>query len=166
MDSSVVAVQKPFPPAAHDHDACAAKALADAEKAAASRGLRFTPLRHYVLEMLLASHRPVGAYDVLGALARGDSPARPSPPTVYRALEFLLEQGFAHRVASKNAYVACFMPGARHRTHLLICRACGQAGEMANSNLEDALDDAAGRFRVEQEYVELIGLCEECARRA
>jgi len=157
-------VQKPFLPTAHDHDACAAKALADAEKAAASRGLRFTSLRHYVLEMLFASHRPAGRYDVLGALAREDSPARPSPPTVYRALEFLLEQGFVHRVASKNAYVACFMPGTRHRAHLLICRGCGQAGEMADRNLEDALDDAAGPFKVEQECVELTGLCEECAR--
>lgn len=159
-------MQKPFRAAGHDHDACAAKALADAEKAAAARGLRFTSLRHYVLEMLLASHRPVGAYDVLGALAREDSPARPSPPTVYRALEFLLEQGFVHRVASKNAYVACFIPGARHRAHLLICRACGQAGEMADRNLEDALDDAAGLFEVEQECVELTGLCEECSKGA
>lgn len=159
-------MQKPFHAAGHNHDACAAKALADAERAAAARGLRFTSLRHYVLEMLLANHRPLGAYDVLGALAREDSPARPSPPTVYRALEFLLEQGFVHRVASRNAYVACFMPSTRRRAHLLVCRACGQAGEMADRNLEDALDDAAGRFKVEQECVELTGLCEECASAA
>ncbi len=155
-------MQKPFPTADHDHDACAAKALAQAEKAADSRGLRFTPLRHDVLEMLLASHKPVGAYDVLGALAREDSPARPSPPTVYRALEFLLEQGFVHRIASLNAYAACFAPGTRHRAHLLICRSCGQTAEMADRNLEDALDDAAGTFTIEHECVELSGLCAEC----
>lgn len=158
-------MQKPFLSAAHDHDACAAKALAQAETAAAARGLRFTPLRHYVLEMLLASHKPVGAYDVLGALAREDSPARPSPPTVYRALDFLLEQGFVHRIASLNAYAACFSPAARHRAHFLICRDCGQAFEMADRNLEDALDDAAGTFSVEQECVELSGLCPECKSR-
>ncbi|HEY4124321.1 MAG TPA: transcriptional repressor, partial [Rhizomicrobium sp.] len=105
--------------------------------------------------MLLASHKPVGAYDVLGALAREDSPARPSPPTVYRALEFLLEQGFVHRIASMNAYAACFSPGERHRAHFLICRACKQTGEVRDRNLEDALDDAAGTFAIEEECVEL-----------
>lgn len=153
---------KIIPSTSHNHDACAAKALSQASNAASANGIRLTPLRHYVLEMLLASHRPLGAYDVLAALAREDSPARPSPPTVYRALDFLLEQGFIHRVASRNAFVACFSPGKRHRAHLLICRGCGQVGEMADRNLEDALDDAAGRFRVEQEHVELHGLCEEC----
>lgn len=154
---------KPIPSPGHDHDGCAARALAQAENAAHARGVRLTPLRHYVLEMLLSSHKPLGAYDVLAALAREDSPARPSPPTVYRALDFLIEQGFVHRVVSRNAFVACFSPGKPHRAHLLICRACGQVGEMADRNLEDALDDAAGRFRTEQEYVELSGLCEECA---
>lgn len=155
-----------FLSSSHDHDACAAKALAEAERAAASRGARFTPLRHYVLEILLASHKPAGAYDILGALAREDSPARPSPPTVYRALEFLLKQGFIHRVATLNAYIACFAPETRHRAHFLICRVCGQAREVHDRNLEDALDDAAGRFKTESECVELTGVCEECSNAA
>jgi Fur family zinc uptake transcriptional regulator len=156
-------MQKPFPPADHDHDACATKALVAAENAAAARGVRFTALRHYVLEMLLASHKPVGAYSVLGALACEDSPARPAPPTVYRALDFLLEQGFVHRIASLNAYVACFSPARRHRAYFLICQACGQAGEMTDHNLEDALDAAAGDFVVQRECVELTGLCTQCS---
>ncbi|MBN9533210.1 MAG: transcriptional repressor [Alphaproteobacteria bacterium] len=153
-----------FPQHAHDHEACAARVLEEAERITRERGVRFTPLRRYVLEIILASHKPVGAYDLLTALAREDSPAKPSPPTVYRALQFLQEQGFVHRIDSRNAYAACFAPETTHRGRFLLCRICGCAAEIDEPALDGTLKAVAARtgFSVEHETVELSGLCHEC----
>lgn len=146
----------------HDHGPCQRDALHAAEHLAGERGVRFTTLRRRVLEIVLASHRPMGAYDVLKELA----PARAAPPTVYRALDFLLAQGFVHRINSLNAYIGCFSPERRHRSHFLICRRCGRAAEIENDALAKALAnaaDAAG-FAVQRETVEISGECSECRR--
>ena len=89
----------------HDHARCAADAIAHAETVCKQRGQRFTPIRRQVLEALLSSHRPLGAYDVIEELAK--RVARPAPITVYRALDFLMEQGLVHRIESRNAFLAC-----------------------------------------------------------
>ena len=149
-------------PHSHDHDACQSGALHSAEHLAGERGVRFTKLRRRVLEIVLASHRPMGAYDVLKELA----PAKAAPPTVYRALDFLLAQGFVHRIDSLNAYIGCFAPERRHRSHFFICSQCGRAAEIENDALTAALAqaaDAAG-FAVQRETVEISGLCSECGR--
>jgi Fur family zinc uptake transcriptional regulator len=147
---------------AHDHAACKADTLATAETLARDRGEKLTPLRRRVLEIVLESHRPMGAYDVLGALAKDGT--KPAPPTVYRALDFLRAQGFVHRIDSRNAFAACFAPGKPHRSHFLLCRACGQAAEIDDTALDTALADAAGRagFTTEGETVEITGLCADC----
>ena len=88
----------------HDHDHCVANALAAAEQVCATRGLKLTPLRRRVLELVWAGHGPVGAYDLLQALAEGDARAV-QPPTVYRALEFLREAGLVHRIDTLNAFI-------------------------------------------------------------
>lgn len=150
-------------PHAHDHAACMADTLAAAETLAKDRGERLTPLRRRVLEIVLQSHRPVGAYDVLGALAQ--SGARPAPPTVYRALDFLRAQGFVHRIDSLNAFAACFAPDKAHRSHFLLCRACGRAAEIDDLALEAALEAASRRagFQATRETVEITGVCADCA---
>jgi len=131
--------------------------------AAERLGTTLTPLRRRVLEIVLESHKPVGAYDVLGHLARGGK--RPAPPTVYRALDFLRAQGFVHRIDSRNAFVACFVPQTAHRSHFLLCRACGRAAEIENPMLDRALEAAAQAqgFAPEHETVEITGKCAECA---
>jgi Fur family zinc uptake transcriptional regulator len=146
----------------HDHDACMADTLAAAEQLAKTRGEKLTKLRHRVLEIMLESHRPVGAYDVLGALAKDGT--RPAPPTVYRALDFLRSQGFVHRIDSQNAFAACFAPGKPHRSRFLLCRACRQVAEIEDKALDSALVDATGRagFAAENETVEITGLCADC----
>ncbi len=111
---------------AHDHRACMAGTLATAEALTRARGQKLTPLRRRVLEIVLESHAPMGAYDVLGTLARGG--AKPAPPTVYRALDFLCAQGLVHRIDSLSAFAACFAPERTHRGHFLLCRACGTGG--------------------------------------
>src|SRR6266852_9126627 len=94
-----------FPPPNHDHDRCASDAIAHAEAICAARKERLTPMRRRVLEALLASHQPLGAYELIDRLAVRT--ARPAPITVYRALDFLREQGLVHRIESRNAFIAC-----------------------------------------------------------
>ena len=96
-----------FPEPDHDHDACVSDALTRADEICAERGARLTALRRAVLEIVWASHAPIGAYEILDRLqtarrADNDEPARAAPPTVYRALDFLLEHGLAHRIESLN----------------------------------------------------------------
>lgn len=155
-----------FPQAAHDHTRCVRTALASADALAWRRGARFTPHRRRVLEIILGSHRPVGAYEVLEALREGRRKA--APPTVYRALDFLLRAGFIHRIDTLNAYVACFAPERRHRTHFLLCRTCGRAAEIEADGLGAAVERAAieAGFVVERETVEIVGLCAACAEKA
>lgn len=153
----------PFPTRTHDHARCVDAALADAETLCARRGVRLTELRRRVLELVWQSHAPVGAYEILERLAaeRG----RVAPPTVYRALDFLAEHGLVHRIDSRNAYVGCTTPADGHRALFLICRRCGNAVELVDRSVADALAARAARagFRVEAATVELHGLCAACA---
>lgn len=147
----------------HDHSHCVHDALAAAERLCAESGARLTPLRRRVLELVWDSHRPLGAYEILNQLtAEGHKPA---PPTVYRALEFLLEQKLIHRIASRNAFVGCSLPGAAHAGYFLLCEACGNAEEIADSRaLGAAVDQAAASaaFEVRSQTLELTGLCRRC----
>ena len=153
----------PFACNAHDHRRCQQDALAAAEAACARDGARLTPIRKRVLELVWASHKPMGAYALLEQLA-GDG-HRPAPPTIYRALEFLLEQGLVHRIDSLNAFVGCTHPGERHRTLFLICRACQRAQEIAAGAIERAVTGEAVQhgFWMEKLTLEVEGVCHACA---
>ena len=148
--------------AAHDHSRCAAQMLARAEELSAARGARLTPVRRRVLELLLESHRAMGAYDVLDQLAAEGYGKQ--PPVAYRALDFLVEQGLAHRIARLNAFTACIHPGEAHAAAFLICRSCHAVAESEAQAVRQALDaTAAGLgFRVERATVEALGLCPSC----
>lgn len=160
-------MSNPFPAAPHDHAPCRREALAAAEALARRQGLRLTPLRRAVLEIVLEGHRPMGAYDILHKLGDGQGARPPAPPTVYRALDFLLAAGLVHRIDTLNAYIACFAPGRRHRSHFLLCQACGCAAEIEYGALDAALARAAeaAGFVAEHETVEIAGLCPDCAQR-
>src|SRR6201987_4710605 len=138
-----MAATKPtFPAPDHDHDRCAADALRHAEQVCAGRAQKFTPIRRQVLQALLSSHRPLGAYEVIDELAK--SMPRPAPITVYRALDFLLENGLVHRIESRNAFVACIN---NHESGsmvvFLICEQCGAVGEAPSVTVADTLVAAA-----------------------
>lgn len=151
-----------FPDAAHDHDHCVESAIADAVTLCATRAVRLTALRRRVLEIVWSSHRPLGAYAILDVLrAEGRASA---PPTVYRALEFLLENGLVHRLASLNAFVGCSAPGHGGSTQFLICEACGTALELRDADLSAAIERASsgGGFRVRRHTVEIAGCCPGC----
>lgn len=147
----------------HDHGACIEDALTTAEHLCTRRGARLTPLRKRVLEIVWSGHRPIGAYDVLAQLSADGR--RAAPPTVYRALDFLLEHGLVHRVTSMNAYVGCAQPGHPGHGQFLICTQCGVAAELSDSRIRDAIDGAAASrgFTAGSHTVEIAGLCPNCA---
>ena len=150
------------PFADHDHARCTGDVLARAEAMVAERGLRLTPVRRRVLEILLEAHRAMGAYDVLTRL--GAEGFGNQPPVAYRALDFLVEQGLAHRIRRLNAFAACMHPGTSHAPVFLICRACDQVAEADGGQVGEALATAAAAqgFAVERSTVEALGLCPAC----
>ena len=144
---------------AHDHSACIADAIGMAEQTSHEKGLKFTPVRRRVLELLLESHVAMGAYDVLERLAQegmGDK-----PPVAYRALAFLVDNGLAHRIEKLNAYVACTHPGAAHDPAFMICRNCHLVAETEPA---EPLGKSAGEagFQIEHMVIEAEGLCPKC----
>ena len=146
----------------HDHARCIAGALGSAERICEHRGVRFTPVRRRVLELVWQSHGPIGAYEVLDRL-RAER-RRAAPPTVYRALRFLDDEGFVHRIESLNAYVGCSTPEHRHNAQYLICSLCGEVAEIEVDEIASAIQRRAGDFgfEVRRQTVELVGLCSRC----
>src|SRR5580692_11789193 len=126
-----------FPAPDHDHDRCASTAVAHAEAQCAARGQRLTPIRRQVLDALLGSHKPLGAYEIIERIA-GET--RPAPITVYRALDFLRDNGLVHRIESHNAFVACVHNHASDDLVVfLICERCGAVGEAPGAGVAEAL---------------------------
>jgi Fur family zinc uptake transcriptional regulator len=146
----------------HDHAHCASDALALAEQLVAESGARLTPVRKRALEILLEEHRAMGAYDVLARLAEDGFGNQ--PPVAYRALEFLVEQGLAHRISAKNAFAACMHPGERHNAVFLICTGCDRLAEADAAPVRAAIGKAAesASFEVTGTVVEATGLCASC----
>jgi Fur family zinc uptake transcriptional regulator len=136
--------------------------LRQAELLCDSRKLRFTELRKRVLELVCQYAQPVGAYALLDDLrAEGRSAA---PPTIYRALDFLQEQGFVHRLASNNTYLACAHPQTEHDGFFLVCSACGNTQEVHTQGIVKAVKTHAREFEfvVDSVSVEVTGLCRDC----
>ncbi len=149
--------------AAHQSER-AGDALASAEAACRAKGARLTPMRREVLEALYATHRPLGAYDTAEVLARKTG-RRLAPITVYRALDFLLEQGLAHRLASRNAFVACpHGHAAGEFVAFLICETCGGVDEMSSADVAETIADLLARegFQPRLQVLEISGHCAHC----
>ena len=146
----------------HNHEQCIKSGMDMAVDLCASRGVRLTTLRSRVLELILQSHQPVGAYDLLDLLKKERSNAQ--PPTVYRALNFLLDLGLVHRVKSLNAYVGCGAPNTNHNAQFLICSDCGAAAEISDKRLDKAINALAkdAKFSVIHRSVEVEGKCPNC----
>lgn len=162
MTASIPQRDDGFVPQSHNHAHCVADAIRAATAVCQQRAARLTAMRRRVLELVWASHRPIGAYALLDHL-REEGKAS-APPTVYRALEFLLEHGLVHRIESLNAYVGCAHPGENHRGVFLICRACKDTVEIDDPRVARAINaSAADRgFAVQHTTVEIAGLCPAC----
>lgn len=152
-----------FPAPDHDHKRCSADALKHAEALCNQRAQKLTPTRRQVLEVLLESHKPLGAYEIIDRAAKHGT--RHAPITVYRALEFLIEQGLAHRIESRNAWIAC---GHRHDASdlvvFLICERCGEVGEAPSQAVAESLKAAtrAAGFSPKTPVIEIGGICGNC----
>ncbi len=146
-----------------DHWQCVKRALREAEQLCRSRGARLTPVRKRVLQRVWDSHQPVGAYTLLDQYREHDASA--APPTVYRALGFLMEQGLGHRIASRNAFMGYTHPGHSHDGQFLICRSCGAAAELDSALVRQVLRQDARKpgFQVEAQTIEISGLCANCS---
>ncbi|WP_339742857.1 transcriptional repressor [uncultured Maricaulis sp.] len=134
-------------------------ALEAAETLCAKRGERLTPVRRRVLELVLTADGPVKAYDLLEALKPGPGSAK--PPTVYRALDFLIGLGLVHKVEALNAFVGCTthaLPGGC--AELFICTDCGAVEERHGAPVSSQMPTG---FRVERSVVEHFGHCSNCA---
>ena len=156
-----------FPAPDHDHNRCTAEAISHAERVCRERAQKFTPIRRQVLQALLSSHRPLGAYEVIDELAK--SMPRPAPITVYRALDFLMANGLVHRIESRNAYLACAHDhDEAAMVAFLICERCGSVGEIPAAPVAQSLNAAAraSGFAPKLSVVEITGTCAHCQKAA
>ncbi len=152
----------PFRPG-HNHNTCINRAVKNAIQLCEQNGLRFTEIRKRVLELVWSSHKPVVAYDLLKQLRREKDNAE--PPTVYRALDFLLEHNLVHRIESLNAFIGCDHPEYSHTSQFMICSACDQVAELDDSTLiSNAVSRQVSRhgFKVSDQTIEIVGLCPAC----
>lgn len=146
----------------HDHNHCINTALQQAQQLCKTNGQRLTKIRELVLKLIWQSHKPLGAYDLLPAIA--EAGFNSAPPTVYRALDFLQEQGLVHRLASLNAFIGCSHPNHVHHGYFLICQCCGTTAELESTELQSSIQRFAADagFSVEQENIEILGRCPNC----
>jgi len=152
---------KAFPAPEHDHDLCLEEAMERAREAFQMKGLKLTPLRQSVLREIAASHKAIGAYEVLDRLARRGE--RLAPISVYRAIEALVAAGIVHRFESRNAFFVCHA-GHQMRQLVLACEACGRVAEADADAVFAAIDSCTGRagFAPKGAVVEVRGLCASC----
>lgn len=146
----------------HNHCQCIHDAMKAAEVTCQKKGLRMTRLRRQVLELVWASHTPVKAYDLLEQLK--ELSFNSAPPTVYRALDFLLNAGLVHRIESLNAFIGCDHPQTDHTAQFLICDRCYAVAEVDVSDVNTALKrEAKGcGFAIQSPTIEVHGICQSC----
>jgi Fur family zinc uptake transcriptional regulator len=152
-------------PKHHVHDASAF--VEAVEHSCHERGLRLTPIRARVLGMIAEAGKPLKAYDLLEQVRAGEGAGAAAPPTVYRALDFLLANGFIHKLESVNAFVACHHPStAQHSVPFLICDRCHSAVELEDKQVVAALDERARAlgFMPQAQTLEVHGLCARCSQ--
>ena len=147
----------------HDHQRCINAALTQARERCGRANARLTPIREAVLTLIWDSHKPMGAYQIVEQLPLllGKNVQAPS---VYRAIEFLLELGLIHRISSLNAFIGCPFPGSEHSDLFMICRGCGAAAEVGDEGINAMIGDTIRKtgFQRESQTIELLGLCPAC----
>lgn len=149
-----------------NHYSCRTTALRSAEKICAERGSRLTNIRRRILEMIWENHQPVKAYDLLEKIRQDNRSMAAAPPTVYRALDFLIEEGLVHKIDSMNAYVGCMHPDTHNDCFFMICLECGTAEECCNDDLAESIMNATRKYRFTPQAttLEIIGTCAQCRK--
>lgn len=147
----------------NDHNQCVEKALQQAEQICQQRQVKLTPLRKRVFNLIWKNHKPLGAYDILNMLTVEDG-RMAAPPTVYRALDFLLDNHLIHRLSSCNAYIGCHHLNQHHQGYFLICSYCQTVTELNQPVLDQTIQRAANsvNFQIQQQTLEITGVCNHC----
>jgi Fur family zinc uptake transcriptional regulator len=151
-----------WPESRHDHSHCQDKAVRIAERLCLERGVRLTPLRRKILELIWDNHQAIKAYDLLEKVRPFDRSIKPA--TIYRTLDFLLEQGLIHRVETLNAFIGCSHSEGQHEQLLLICERCQEVEERPGQAVMQAVArelEQAG-FTLHRKAIEIHGLCARC----
>ncbi|SAI67197.1 cation uptake regulatory protein [Bordetella ansorpii] len=140
--------------------------LALAETLCAERGRRLTPIRRKVLELLLRHGRSLKAYELLEAM-RAVHPGA-APPTVYRALDFLMEEGLVHRLDAVNAWSACHDAAGAPHDLLVVCTRCGAVAELSDPVMSRQLAERVARtgYALATHETEIRALCPQCQKDA
>lgn len=152
--------------AQHNHGTCMSEALSAADALCVARGLRFTPVRRKALEILLQDHRAMGAYAILDRLREEGFGSQ--PPVAYRALDFLVANGLAHKIERLNAFIACVHTHHSHTPAFMICRSCDAVAEALSTTARGVLHEAAHAtgFHIERTVIEAEGICPTCTDKA
>ena len=147
------------------HKTCIDEAMHKADMICNDKGLRFTDLRRRVLEMIWQNHGPAKAYDILDKLREDETSAK--PPTVYRTLDFLLENGLVHKLSSINSYIGCSHPLKHNECYFLICNKCSEIRECCNSALAQAIFSTSSKNKFKPKHItlEIQGECQECTKK-
>ena len=139
------------------------KNIQEAEYYCKENGLNFTPVRRKVLEILLPKNTAIGAYEILDLLR--EAGFKNQPPVAYRALDFLVQNGFAHKIEQLNSFIGCTHPGKDHSPAFMICRNCDSVSEEEALTRNFSVSQIASKagFTVEKAVIEARGLCHSCA---
>jgi Fur family zinc uptake transcriptional regulator len=148
----------------HQHKQCIKEALNKANQICLERKCKLTPIRKKVLELIWNSHKPIKAYDLLAQLSSEDFIEK--PPTVYRALEFLLDNKLIHRIESQNAYIGCYTDHNSLDSKFLICDQCNEVEELSGPKIQKTLSEISKQqgFTPSLVNVEIHGTCAQCAQ--
>lgn len=148
----------------HRHKQCIKNALEKADRLCSESSLRLTPIRRKVLELIWQSHKPIKAYDLLAQLSSGEHIEK--PPTVYRALDFLLENHLIHKIESSNAYIGCEVDHDVLDSKFFVCDKCDEVKEVCEPKLDKSLLEASKKqgFIPDQTTIEIHGTCARCAK--
>lgn len=154
--------------ACSDHQHCIDTALKSAEDICLRQKARLTTQRREILQLVWKSHRPLGAYTLIDELSAIHG-KKIAPPTVYRALDFLIEMGLIHRINSLNAYIGCPDPKAHDQSssglnYFFICKQCHDAQEIINDPLSESIETLSLQqgFKAQQQWLEVTGVCQHC----
>lgn len=140
--------------------------IQEAEQYCQENGLNFTPVRRKVLEILLQKNTAIGAYEILDLLR--EAGFKNQPPVAYRALDFLVQNGFAHKIEQLNSFIGCTHPGKDHSPAFMICRKCDTVSEEEALTRDFSVSQIGLKtgFTVEKAVIEAKGLCHSCAELA
>lgn len=148
----------------HNHAQCLHEAMATAARLCQERGVQLTPIRQQILALIWSDHKAVKAYDLLDRIKPLQSGAKPA--TVYRALDFLIEQGLIHRIESLNAFIGCTCPDHQHELLLLICKQCNEVEERSAPDVMRSLtaEIKHANFIAQNKAIEIHGVCNKCVQ--